>query len=79
MIKMYSKAADTKGHQMRKNYIDWLRNLGILYLFPFHTARLFDSLEPNYIKDPRSLRSRFIRAQSYRVLLLKLDIFLSYC
>jgi glucan biosynthesis protein C len=40
---------------MRKHYIDWLRNLGILYLFPFHTARLFDSMEPNYIKGETSL------------------------
>lgn len=40
---------------MRKHYIDWLRNLGILYLLPFHTARLFDSMEPNYIKGETSL------------------------
>lgn len=35
---------------MRKNYIDWLRNICILYLFPFHTARIFDASESNYIQ-----------------------------
>lgn len=35
---------------MRKNYIDWLRNLCIIYLFPFHTARIFDASETNYIQ-----------------------------
>ena len=42
---------------MHKHYIDWLRNLGILFLFVFHTARIFDSLEANYVKgvpDPVS-------------------------
>lgn len=35
---------------MRKDYIDWLRNIGILYLFPYHTARIFDEINPFYIK-----------------------------
>ncbi|MEC0175090.1 acyltransferase family protein [Paenibacillus favisporus] len=35
---------------MRKDYIDWLRNIGILYLFPYHTARIFDNISPFYIK-----------------------------
>jgi hypothetical protein len=35
---------------MRKHYIDWLRNLCILFLFPFHTARIFDGNEPNYVQ-----------------------------
>lgn len=42
---------------MRKSYIDWLRNLGILYLFPFHTARIYDAFEPNYIKGSINLFS----------------------
>lgn len=35
---------------MRKNYIDWLRNICILYLFLFHTARIFDASEANYVQ-----------------------------
>lgn len=35
---------------MRKNYIDWLRTICILYLLPFHTARIFDANEANYIQ-----------------------------
>ncbi|GFZ29801.1 hypothetical protein CSC2_03270 [Clostridium zeae] len=35
---------------MRKHYIDWLRNICILFLFPFHTARIFDGNEPNYVQ-----------------------------
>ena len=35
----------------RRYDIDWLRNLGILLLFPFHTARVFDIFEPNYVKN----------------------------
>ncbi|MFC4007373.1 acyltransferase [Nonomuraea purpurea] len=34
----------------RKNYIDWLRNLGILFLFPYHTARVFDEGASFYVK-----------------------------
>lgn len=26
----------------RRREIDWLRNFGILLLFPFHAARVFD-------------------------------------
>lgn len=36
---------------MRRNDIDRLRILAILLLFPFHTARVFDYWEPNYIKN----------------------------
>ncbi len=40
---------------MRRKYIDWLRIFGILLLFPFHAARVFDSREFNYIhSDTRS-------------------------
>lgn len=34
---------------MRRRDIDWLRLFGIILLFPFHTARVFDSGEGNYI------------------------------
>jgi surface polysaccharide O-acyltransferase-like enzyme len=37
---------------MQRRYdIDWLRNLVILFLFPFHTARIFDVWEPFYVKN----------------------------
>lgn len=42
--------ADNKTVQRRYD-IDWLRNLGILLLFPFHAARIFDYWEPNYVKN----------------------------
>jgi peptidoglycan/LPS O-acetylase OafA/YrhL len=35
----------------RRYDIDWLRNLAILLLFPFHSARVFDIFEPNYVKN----------------------------
>jgi len=35
----------------RQDYIDWLRILAVLLLIPFHTARLFDIWEPNYVKN----------------------------
>jgi len=35
----------------RRNDIDWLRNLGILLLIPFHTAHVFTYWGINYIKD----------------------------
>lgn len=35
----------------RQHYIDWLRILAVLLLIPFHTARLFDIWEPNYVKN----------------------------
>lgn len=37
--------------QTRKYYIDWLRNFVIILLIPFHTARIFDYWEPNYVKS----------------------------
>ena len=36
---------------MRKYGLDWLRIGCVLLLFPFHTARVFDVWEPNYVKD----------------------------
>jgi len=35
----------------RLNYIDWLRVLAVLLLFPFHTSRVFNYGEPFYIKS----------------------------
>jgi len=34
---------------MRKNEIDWIRNIGVLLLFIFHTASIFTYYEPWYI------------------------------
>lgn len=34
---------------MRKHYIDNIRTLGILLLFPFHTCRIFNSFETFYV------------------------------
>lgn len=45
---------DNKSEQkvsLRRYDIDWLRNFGILLLFPFHAARIFDYWEPNYVKN----------------------------
>ncbi|WP_134703407.1 acyltransferase family protein [Ammoniphilus sp. YIM 78166] len=37
---------------MERRYdIDWLRNFGILLLFPFHSARVFDHWNPFYVKS----------------------------
>jgi surface polysaccharide O-acyltransferase-like enzyme len=43
---------DTSGgaFAMRKYYIDRLRNLGILFLFPYHTARVFNDNPSFYVK-----------------------------
>lgn len=35
----------------RRHDIDLLRNLGILLLFPFHAARIFDVWDPFYVKN----------------------------
>lgn len=41
--------------------VDNLRSLAVLLLFPFHTARIFDTLEPFYVKGKESeLASLFI-------------------
>jgi glucans biosynthesis protein C len=36
----------------RLHYIDWLRVLAVLLLFPFHTSRVFNAGEPFYVKSP---------------------------
>jgi len=38
-------------HSPRIHYIDWLRVLAVLLLFPFHVSRVFNSGEPFYVKD----------------------------
>ena len=40
----------------RLHYIDWLRVLAVLLLFPFHTARVFNYGEPFYVKGPEASR-----------------------
>jgi len=35
----------------RRHDIDWMRTLAVLMLFIFHTARIFDTYEPFYIKN----------------------------
>lgn len=50
---------------MRRYSIDWLRIFGIFLLFPFHTARIFDYWEPNYVKDtPNWFSSWFVAGTS---------------
>ncbi|MDT0549460.1 MULTISPECIES: acyltransferase [Streptomyces] len=41
----------------RKEYVDWLRNLGIVFLFPFHTARIFNDNPEFYVKGPENVFS----------------------
>ncbi len=55
------------GARVQRNYgLDWLRTGCILLLFPFHTARIFDGWEPNYIKDTvNSFSSWFVFLTSY--------------
>lgn len=36
---------------MRRYGLDWLRVIVVFMLFPFHTARVFDWWETNYVKD----------------------------
>lgn len=40
---------------MRRHGFDWLRIGVIFLLFPFHTARVFDVWEPNYVKDAANI------------------------
>ncbi|MGW3569898.1 acyltransferase family protein [Streptomyces sp. NPDC000941] len=50
----------------RKEYVDWLRNLGILFLFPFHTARIFNDNPEFYVKGPENtLSSALINISSF--------------
>jgi peptidoglycan/LPS O-acetylase OafA/YrhL len=46
---------------MRRYGLDWLRIFVVFLLFPFHTARVFDWWEPNYVKDtPNAFSSWFV-------------------
>jgi glucans biosynthesis protein C len=36
----------------RLHFIDWLRVLAVLLLFPFHTSRVFNAGNPFYVKSP---------------------------
>lgn len=47
---------------MRRYGLDWLRVIVVFLLFPFHTARIFDKWEPNYIKDATSEFSSWLVA-----------------
>ncbi|MEU5836483.1 acyltransferase [Streptomyces diacarni] len=50
----------------RKEYIDWLRNLAILFLFPFHTARIFNDDPEFYVKGPvNTLSSALVNISSF--------------
>ncbi|WP_097028396.1 acyltransferase family protein [Clostridium peptidivorans] len=50
---------------MRKYYIDNIRTLGILLLFPFHTSRIFNSFETFYVVgNPSVICDNFIRISS---------------
>ena len=37
--------------KIMRHDIDWLRIGAVCLLFPFHTARLFDIWEANYVKN----------------------------
>lgn len=39
---------------MRKHFIDNIRWITVLFLFPYHTARIFDGISPFYIKGAES-------------------------
>lgn len=39
---------------MRRNEIDWIRNIAILMLFPYHTAVIFDNMGSFFIKAQSS-------------------------
>ncbi len=56
---------------MRQYGIDWLRIFVVFLLFPFHTARVFDFWEPNYIKDvPNAFSSWLIAAIGFWFMVL---------
>jgi len=43
--------SNTRIPSERRNDLDWVRILAVLLLIPFHTARIFDTLEPFYVKN----------------------------
>ncbi|GAA4091734.1 acyltransferase family protein [Actinomadura miaoliensis] len=50
---------------MRKNHIDWLRNLGILFLFPYHAARVFNEDASFYVKGEVNAAASVLVQLSY--------------
>jgi glucan biosynthesis protein C len=50
---------------MRKDYIDWLRNLAILFLIPYHCARVFDGRNDFYVKGEPNAFADVLVASSY--------------
>ena len=47
---------------MRRNEIDWIRNIAILMLFPYHTAVIFDGMGDFFVKahEPHQFATAFI-------------------
>ena len=43
--------SNTGAQPERRNDLDWMRILAVLLLIPFHTARIFDTFEPFYVKN----------------------------
>ncbi|MEV0621944.1 acyltransferase [Nonomuraea sp. NPDC050404] len=58
-------ATTTRQGGGRRNYIDWLRNLGILFLFPYHTARVFNDGASFYVKGEVNAFSTVLVQLSY--------------
>ncbi|PSK89618.1 acyltransferase-like protein [Murinocardiopsis flavida] len=50
---------------MRKHYIDRLRNAAILFLFPYHAARVFDDISPFYAKGAPSAAASVLVHSSF--------------
>jgi len=56
---------------MRRYGVDWLRIFVVFLLFPFHTARIFDWWEINYIKaTPNAFSSWFVAAVGFWLMAL---------
>jgi glucan biosynthesis protein C len=45
-----SQVTDFRSAPTRQYYIDWLRVLAVLLLFPFHVSRVFNMDDPFYVK-----------------------------
>jgi len=50
-MKMDTKPLKQEAKPARRYDIDWLRVLAVLLLLPFHSARIFDTLGPFYVKN----------------------------
>ncbi|MHB1132240.1 MAG: acyltransferase family protein [Chloroflexota bacterium] len=46
-----ARATTSAPARPRVTYVDWLRVLAVLLLIPFHSARLFDTLDSFYVKN----------------------------